>query len=119
MLTDPQSRTIAGTAYTLPKLEQRTDTSVYSDVANAVDLFVTQKVARDGRRRATSTLQKSIIITDPVTGIKSKVPYSVSIGISVPLGIPAADVIALYTAETAALSASTNALLTKVVGGER
>lgn len=119
MLTDPQSVTISGTASSLPKLEQRADTSVYSNVTDAVDLFVTQKVAKDGRRRATASLQKSIIVTDPITGLKSKLPYSVSVGISYPIGVVASDVVALYTAETTALSASTNALLTKIVNGER
>ena len=119
MLSDPQSVTISGTASSLPKLEQRADTSVYSNITDSVDLFVTQKVAKDGRRRATASLQKSIIVTDPITAIKSKVPYSVSVGVSFPVGIPVADVVALYTAEAAALTASSNALLTKIVNGER
>ena len=119
MLTDPQSVTITGVTSSLPKLEQRADTSVYSNVADGVDLFVTQKVARDGRRRATASLQKSTIVTDPITGLKAKVPYSVSIGVSYPIGIAAADVVALYTAETNALEATSNALLTKIVNGER
>jgi hypothetical protein len=119
MLSDPQSVTISGTASSLPKLEQRADTSVYSNVADGVDLFVTQKVAKDGRRRATASLQKSVIVTDPITGLKSKIPYSISVGISYPVGIAAADVVALYTAETTALGASSNALLTKIVNGER
>lgn len=119
MLSDPQSATISGTTSSLPKLEQRADTSVYSNVTDAIDLYVTQKVAKDGRRRATASLQKSLIITDPVTGLKSKVPYSVSVGISVPVGVATADVVALYTGHTNALEASTNALLTKIVNGER
>lgn len=119
MLTDPQSVTISGTASSLPKLEQRADTSVYSNVTDGVDLFVTQKVARDGRRRATASLQKSVIVTDPVSGVKSRLPYSVSVGISYPIGVVAADVVALYTAETNALEATSNALLTKIVNGER
>lgn len=119
MLTDPQSVTISGTASSLPKLEQRAETSVYSNITDNVDLFVTQKVAKDGRRRASTSLQKSTIVTDPITGIKSRVPYSVSVGLSYPIGIPVADVIALYTAEAAALTASSNALLTKIANGER
>jgi len=119
MLTDPQSVTISGTASSLPKLEQRADTSVYSNVADGVDLYVTQKGAKDGRRRATSSLQKSVIVTDPITGLKSRIPYSVSVGVSYPIGVATADVVALYTAESSALSATSNALLTKIVNGER
>lgn len=119
MLSDPQSVTISGTASSLPKLEQRADTSVYSNVTDGVDLYVTQKVAKDGRRRTTASLQKSIIVTDPVTGLKSRLPYSVSVGTSYPIGVVATDVVALYTALTNALEATTNALLTKIVNGER
>ncbi|DAD52083.1 coat protein [ssRNA phage Gerhypos.4_31] len=119
MLTDPQAVTISGTASSLPKLEQRADTSVYSNVADGVDLFVTQKVAKDGRRRTTASLQKSVIVTDPITGLKSRIPYSISTGTSYPVGIAATDVVALYTALNTALQASTNALLTKIINGER
>lgn len=119
MLSDPQSVTISGTASSLPRIDMRPETFVYSDVANGVDLFVTQKVAKDGRRRATASLQKSIIYTDPVTGLKSRIPYSVTQGVSYPVGVVVSDVVALQVALQAALSASTNALLTKIVGGEK
>lgn len=119
MLTDPQSTTISGVTSSLPKLEQRADTSVYSNVADGVELFVTQKVAKDGRRRASATLQKSIIVTDPITGLKAKSPYSITESVSYPIGVATADVVALHTALTSALQASTNALLTKIVNGER
>lgn len=119
MLADPQAATIAGTASSLPRVDERPETFVYSDVTNSVDLFVTQRVAKDGRRRANYTLQKAIIVTDPITGLKSKLPYSVTVSISYPIGIVSSDVEALYTGATGALSASTNALLKKVIGGEK
>lgn len=120
MLTDPQSVTISGTASSLPRVDERPETHVYSNYADGVDLFVTQRVAKnDGRRRANFTLQKSVIVTDPITGLKAKLPYSVTTSISIPVGIASADVEALYTAQASALSASTNALLKKVVGGEK
>jgi hypothetical protein len=119
MLTDPQSVTISGTASSLPRVDERPETHVYSNFADSVDLFVTQRVAKDGRRRANFTLQKSTIVTDPITGLKAKVPYSVTTSISIPIGITSADMEALYTAQASALSASTNALLKKVIGGEK
>lgn len=119
MLTDPQSVTISGTASSLPRVDERPETHVYSNFADGVDLFVTQRVAKDGRRRANFTLQKSTIVTDPITGLKAKVPYSVTTSISIPIGITSADMEALYTAQASALSASTNALLKKVIGGEK
>jgi hypothetical protein len=119
MLADPQAVTISGTASSLPRLDERPETHVYSDLTNSVDLFVTQRVAKDGRRRANYTLQKSVIVTDPITGLKSKLPYSVTFGFSYPVGITSADVEALYTGGSNALEASTNALLKKVIGGEK
>jgi len=120
MLTDPQSVTIAGTASSLPRIDERPETHVYSNYTDAVDLFVTQKVAKnDGRRRSTASLQKSVIYTDPVSGLKSKIPYSVSFGTSVPVGITDQQVVDLATAIIAALQASTNALLKKIIGGEK
>lgn len=119
MLSDPQSVTIAGTTSSLPRVDTRPETYVYSNFTDGVDLFVTQKAAKDGRRRATVSLQKSVIYTDPVSGLKSKIPYSVTLGTSVPVGIAVTDVVALYTALSSALSASTNALITKIAGGEK
>lgn len=119
MLADPQSVTISGTATSLPRIDERPETHVYSNLADGVDLYVTQRVAKDGRRRANFTLQKTVVYTDPLTGLKSQVPYSVTTSVSVPVGIGSSDVEALYVAQAAALSASTNALLKKVIGGEK
>ena len=119
MLTDPQAVTISGTASTLPRLEERSDTNVYSDRTNNVDLYVTQKVDKKGTMRASVSLVKSIIVTDAITGLKSRVPYSVNINFVQPLGVAQADVEALYDAETTALGASTKALLKKILNGER
>ena len=119
MLADPQAVTISGTARTLPRIEERGDTHLYSDVANGVDLYVTQKVAKDGRRRSTISLQQTVVVTDALTGLKSRVPYSVSVVLSKTIDVDAASAAALYTALAAALSGSSNALLNKLVGGEK
>ncbi len=119
MLPDPQSVTIAGATSSLPRIEERPETFVYSNIADGVDLYVTQKVARDGRRRSTASLQKSIIYTDPVTGLKSRIPYAVTVGTSVPIGITDTQVVDLATSLFSALQATTNTLLKKLVGGEK
>lgn len=119
MLADPQSVTISGTATSLPRVDERPETFVYSNVTAGVDLFVTQKVAKDGRRRATLSLQKTVVLTDPLTGLKTRAPYSISVGVSYPQGVVDTDVAALYTGLAAALSASSNALLLKAIGGEK
>jgi hypothetical protein len=76
-------------------------------------------VDKKGIARSTTSLTKSSIITDPLTGLKSKVPYSVSVSSMIPVGITVAEAEALYDALTTALEASTKALLKKILGGER
>lgn len=119
MLADPQAVTVSGTARTLPRIEERGDTFVYSDVANGFDLYVTQKVAKDGRRRATISLQETVVVTDSLTAIKSRVPHSVSVIFSKTQDVTGAQTIALFTALSAALAATSNALANKLVGGEK
>ena len=119
MLADPQAVTISGTASTLPRLEERPETNVYVDRTNNVELFVTQKVDKKLTARSTTSLVKSVIVTDPLTGLKSRVPYSISVGSSIPLGVTAAEAEALYDALIASLGASTKALLKKILNGER
>lgn len=119
MLTDPQVVTISGTARTLPRLEERPETNVYSDRVNGVDLFVTQKVDKNKVQRSSISLVRTIVVTDPLTDVKSLRPLSVSVSTSIPTGFLVADADALYSALVAALGASTNALYKRVAGGER
>jgi len=119
VLADPQAVTISGTAVSLPRLEERPETNVYSNRAENVDLYVTQKVDKSNVSRATVSLVKSVIVTDAVTGIKSRVPYSVTRSYTQPLGVTVAEIEALDDALIAALSASTFALRKKVINGER
>jgi hypothetical protein len=119
VLNDPQAVTVSGTAITLPRLEERPETNVYSNRAENVDLYVTQKVDKSNVSRATVSLVKSTIVTDAITGIKSRVPYSVTRSYTIPLGITTAEVEALDDALIAAIAASTFSLRKKVINGER
>lgn len=119
MLTDPQAVTISGSAITLPRIEERAETHVYSDRTNKVDLYVTQKVDKKGTLRSSASLVKSVIVTDAVTGVKSLIPYSINVNQVQPIGITSADVEALYDALTNALEASTKVLLKKFLNGEK
>lgn len=119
MLPDPQSVTISGAARTLPRLEERSETNVYSDRANGVDLFVTQKVDKNGTARSSVSLVRTSVVTDPLTEVKSRQPVSVSVSTAIPVGYTVADAEALYNALTASLEATTNALLKRVFAGER
>jgi len=119
VLTDPQSVTISGAARTLPRLEERSETNVYSDRANGVDLFVTQKVDKKGTARCSVSLVQTDIVTDPLSGEKSRVPTSVTMSSAIPIGKTAIDAEALYDSLTTALEANTKALLKRILAGER
>jgi len=119
VLTDPQAVTISGTASSLPRIEERAETHVYANRDNAVQLFVTQKVDKNRTQRSSASLVQTVVVTDPVTGLKSLVPYSFTMSGTLPVGVTVANVEALYTALNTALSASTNALLKKILGGEK
>ena len=119
MLADPQAVTISSVAVSLPRLEERSETNVYTNRTENVDLYVTQKVDKKGISRSSTSLTKSTIITDPVTGLKTKSPYSITVSSMIPVGVTVAEAEALYDALTTALEATTKALLKKILGGER
>lgn len=119
MLADPQSVTISGTAISLPRIDERANTHVYFNRDQNVTLYVTQTVDKKGVQRSSISLTDAEIVTDPITGIKSQPPFSVNINFALPLGTTVSAVEALYVGLTAALGASTNALLKKILGGEK
>jgi hypothetical protein len=119
VLTDPQAVTIAATPITLPRIEERAETHVYSNRALGTTLYVTQKVSKDGNLRSSASLVKEQIYTDPISGLKSRLLPSVTVSSNQPLGVAATSAEELYDALTNALEASTKALLKKIFGGEK
>lgn len=119
MLTDPQTVTISGTARTLPRIDERAETHVYADRANGVTLYVTQKVDKKGTLRSSVSLVEAETPTDPITGLKSRIEPSVTVSVTQPFGADLTKLEARYVALNAALTASTNALLKKILGGEK
>lgn len=119
MLTDPQSATIGGVTTPLPRTEERAETHVYSDRATGTTLYVTQKVNKNGDLRTSASLVKPEIVTDPVTGLKSRLNPSVTVSANQPFGVAAGSAEALYDGLTTALEATTKALLKKILNGEK
>lgn len=119
MLADPQSVTVSGTATSLPKLETRPKTNVYQDRASGLTLYVTQDVNKKGEARASASLVKRELYTDPVSGLKSYNDTSITVSSLIPQGGSAATAEALYDGLTTALNASTKALLKRVLAGEK
>lgn len=119
MLADPQNVTVNAVAIPLPRIEERADTHVYSDRATGTTLYVTQKVNKDGTLRTSISLTKAEIVTDPVTGLKSRLLPSVTVSANQPVGVAADSAEKLYDGLTNALEASTKALLKKTFNGEK
>lgn len=120
MLADPQSVTISGTAVSLPKIDTRPETNVYSSLPDGVTLFGTQRVTgKDSRRRATISLQKEKIAADALTAVNQRVAASVTVSFSYPSGFTSTEIEAHAVALINWLTASTNANLKKVLAGER
>jgi hypothetical protein len=119
VLADPQAVTVSGAATTLPKLETRPKTNVYQDRVSGITLYVTQDVNKKGEARASTSLVKRELYTDPVTGLKSYNDTSITVAALIPQGGSVATAEALYDALTGALEASTKALLKRVLVGEK
>lgn len=119
MLADPQSVTIAGTATSLPRLEERANTHVYSNRAAGVDLYVSQTTDKNNVLRSSVSLVKTVVVTDALTGLQRRERPSVNISFQQPEGTTSTTVEDLYAALSNALEASTNALLKKITGGEK
>jgi hypothetical protein len=119
VLADPQSVTIAGAATSLPRLEERANTHVYSNRASGVDLYVSQTTDKNGTLRSSISLVKTTIVTDALTGLQRRERPSVNVSFQQPEGTTTTTVEDLYAALTNALEASTNSLLKKVTGGEK
>lgn len=121
MLADPQTITISSNARTLAQTDLTASTGVYTDTDNGLTLYVTQRVEKGtGTRRATVSLTTTKIAADPLTAINQRVDDAVTISFKVPpSGFTKAEIAAAFAGLSSWLTASTNANLNKVLGGER
>jgi len=117
-LADPQSVTIAGVTSSLPNTGDDRNSSEYTSADGNVKLSVSH--AYGSRRRRVVRLDQTKIAADPLlAGVNVKASQSAYVVIDVPItGFTAVETKDLVVALTTALTASTNALITKVVGGE-
>jgi hypothetical protein len=120
VLADPQTITISSNARTLAQTDLTSSTGIYTDTDNGLQLYVTQRVDKSGVRRATVSLTTTKIAADPLTAVNQRVDDAVTISFKVPpSGFTKAEIAAQFAGLSSWLTASTNANLNKVVGGER
>lgn len=116
--TDPQSITISGNAISLPRVSSGNGNSSYQSADGLV--VVTASNAYSRRTRRVLRVDHSKITADPfIPAQNSKVSMSNYIVFDLPAaGYTNAEAKAVYDGFKAMFTASTDALITKLLGGE-
>lgn len=116
--TDPQTITISGTAIVLPRVSTGQNKADYTSADGLNALRVSSAYGR--RTRRVLRFDNSKITADPfIPAQNQKVSASIYIVVDSPVaGYTNADLKALYTGFNTLYSASSGALIDKLLGGE-
>lgn len=115
-LPDPLSLTLGG-AQSLAKIVDDGLKSQYLTSDNLLTETVSHTV--NSKRRTMVRLDQSKVAADPLTAVQKQLVGSTYVVFDFPLwGFSTADKIAQFTALSGQLTASTNALLTRILNGE-
>jgi len=117
-LTDPQSVTISGAAVSLPRVTTGDNSAGYRSADGYVDMQVGHTYGRRNRHRI--RLHHSKYAADPLSpALNRPFDMSVNVVIDVPdAGYSATEAKAVVDALLAYLTASSSAVVTKLIGGE-
>lgn len=116
--TDPQSVTVASVANSLPRVLTGTVVGQFGSNDGTIELVVDPR-GTSKRRRSSAKLYIRKTVADSLTGLNRIEQHMVSITTDRPSsGITDTDVIDAFTALFGWATASTNANLKKLVGGE-
>lgn len=119
MLVDPQSITISGSAVSFPRTGVSNTQSDYKSADGNVELRVVQTKSSSQVRTAVS-LKRNKVAADPISGLNSRKSAVWSIACVAPLdGITVAELQADLLGLMSAMSASSGAMIAKVLGGEK
>lgn len=116
---DPQSVTISGSAISLPRVNVGANLSEYLSADQRVRLKASTQYGK--RTRRTLRLDHSKIATDPYTAQNAEYAMSVYLVFDTPaggIGYSAADALAVYLGLKGQMSASSDALISKLLAGE-
>ena len=116
--TDPQSITISGVTTPLPRTSTGVGTSTYTSADGLIDLVASSSYGR--RTRRTMRLDLAKITADPfIPAQNQKVSMSVYTVFDLPpVGYTNADALAAWVGYRTALAATSDALVSKLLGGE-
>jgi len=118
MLADPQTVTINAVANVLPRTSSGVNTGEFTKDDANVKLFVSHAYGKRQRRLIRITHRK--IAADPLVSAQS-VQYSMSAGLNIDVpttGYTVAEAKQVVDGFIAALSASSGALITAILGGQ-
>lgn len=116
-LADPQSITI-GSAISLARVSDDGFKSQYFSADRLVRETVSSVLTSgsNGRTKTLFRVDKDVVAADPVSSLNKSLTGSVYVVLDFPLyGYTTADKIAMFTGLSGQLTASTNAVLTKII----
>jgi hypothetical protein len=116
---DPQSVTISGSAISLPRVSTGNGISEYLSADQRVRLTAASQYNK--RTRRTLRLDHSKIAADPYSAEQAEYAMSVYLVFDTPnrgIGYSAADALAVYAGLKGQMTASSDALITKLLAGE-
>lgn len=116
--TDPQSITISAVTSSLPRISVEEDNSVYQSGDGLIQLLASHDIGK--RARHVLRVNHSKLTSDPYIPAENvKVSMSTYIVFDLPpAGYTATEALAVYTGFKTLYTASSDALVTKLLGGE-
>jgi len=119
-LTDPQSITISGTTTPLPRTFAEGAESAYTSSDGLIKLSVNHNLIKQGRIRHLLRIDHSKLASDPFKPSENvRVNTACYMVFDVPpAGYTNTEVLAVYTGFKTLFTATSDAVVTKVLGGE-
>lgn len=119
MLADPQSVTVNGVAISLPRTGVNNNLSDYSSADGITSLRIQQSLT-SSTKRTSVILRTAKIAADPISGLNSRKLATISVTVTAPLdGFTITELKDQLVGLATALTASSAAMTTKVLGGEK
>lgn len=118
--TDPQSITISGVTTSLPRTSQLSDESEYTSSDGLIKLSASHALTKGNRNRRVLRIDHAKLTADPfkpAENVKVAMSYYIVFD-TPPAGYSAAEQLAVYTGFNTLHTATSHALITKLLGGE-
>lgn len=118
--SDPQSVTISGTAHSLPNTSRDGESGVYTNADGTVRLTVSHQTTSAGRKRRQLRIDHLKVAADPYDSTRNvDISMSLYLVVDVPKqGYTAAEQKAVWDGFELFATASSDAAITKLLGGE-